>query len=273
MRILVAFKVTPDYEALRAADWATGPAGAVETRFVRRILNCFDESALELALRLGEQLAQGEVATELGAVSVGGREVEPQLATLYALGYGRTARIETEAALDFVPGATAALLAAYARRPPGCDLLLLGCRGGPGDSGTVPFLVAEELGWPCASQVTEIAPLDDGRLQVIRVADDGLERVTLRPPCVLAVGNAVVSHLRVPALSDRLALRDRRADVFTPEDLGVDPAAGTLGVTGSLIGLEGIDRSRAGVVLPGETPRDAARALLASHLAGVIGAP
>ena len=35
-------------------------------------------------------------------------------------------------------------------------MLLLGSRCGPGESGTVPFLVADELGLPCLTEVTEV---------------------------------------------------------------------------------------------------------------------
>ncbi len=67
-------------------------------------------------------------------------------------------------------------------------------------------------------------PLADGRLRVTLMTDDGLQRLTARTPCVLAVGNALVSHLRVPTLTDRLAVRDRQPDVLEPADLGVDLA-------------------------------------------------
>ena len=272
MRILVCFKVTPDYEALRDADWVAGPGDAVRSRYVRRVLNCFDESALELALRLRDALSANEVAAGLGALSVGGRETEPFFATLHALGYERAARIEPGAALDYAPAATAALLAGYARRVDRSDLLLLGSRCGPGDSGTVPFLVAEALGWPCLTQVTEVAPAGGG-LRVTCAADDGRLSLTVRPPCVLAIGNALVSHLRVPTLTDRLARRELRADVLAPGDVGVDIAVALGGAPAALEGLERIDRTRAGVVVGGDTPAEMAQALFAAHVEEAIARP
>lgn len=272
VRILVCFKVTPDYEALRDADWVAGPGDAVRSRYVRRVLNCFDESALELALRLREDAAGQGVVAELGALSVGGRETEPFFATLYALGYERAARIEAGAALDYAPVATAALLAGYARHVDRSDLLLLGSRCGPGDSGTIPFLVAEELGWPCVTQVTEVAPAGAG-LRVTGAAEDGRLSLTVRPPCVLAIGNALVSHLRVPTLTDRLARRELRADVLAPGDVGVDIAAVPGGAPAALEGLERIDRTRAGVVVGGDTPAEMARALFAARVGEAIAQP
>lgn len=273
VRILVAFKVTPDYEALRGADWAAGAAAdGVETRYVRRILNCFDESALELGLRLAEARAGAAAGASLGAVSVGGTEAEPHLKTLLALGYERAARVHTEAALDFAPSVTAALVAGYARLQ-GSDLLLLGCRSGPGDSGTVPFLVAEALGCPCLTQVTEIEPLDGDRLRVACTADDGVVSATVRPPCVLAVGNAVVSHLRVPTLTERLAARERRIDVAEPADLGVDVAVLLGRESCTLAGLETIDRRRRGAIVAGRTAGEKARAVFDAQLKSILGAP
>ena len=163
MRIAVGFKVTPDFEALRAADWARvaaadGPEGRAEaTRYVRRVFGVFDEAALELALRLREARERRDLETSLAAFTVGGREADPFLATLQALGF-EAARVDpgeagADGGLDFAPAATAALVAACAQRLGG-DVLLLGERGGPGGSGTVPFLAAEALGRPCVAGVT-----------------------------------------------------------------------------------------------------------------------
>jgi electron transfer flavoprotein alpha/beta subunit len=249
MRILVSVKVTPDFEALREAEWVAGAANGVETRYVRWILDCFDESALEMALRSAETLAARGVAVSLGAMSIGGTEVESYLKTLYALGYE---------------------LAAYARRVDHSDLLLLGSRSDPGDSGVVPFLVAEALGWPCLTQVTEIEPLGDDRLRVTCLGDDGILRLTLRPPCVLAVGNAVVAHLRVPTLTSRLAHRDKLIDVVAAADLGVDVATELGRTTSVLTGLEMIERARQGLVVGGETARAKAQTLFDDHLRRII---
>lgn len=271
MRLLVCFKVTPDYEALRETDWAAAEAGRPRTRYVRRVLNCFDESALELALRLADATASAGQGIDLGAVSVGGRETEPYLTTLLALGYGRAARVHPGTDADFAPAVTAALVAEYARRVDRSDVVLLGARSGPGDSGTVPFLVADALGWPCFGEVVDLEAATAGRLRFTASSGDGLLRATVRSPCVLAVGNAVVSHLRAPTLSDRLARKDVPVGALEAADLGVDVAGEARRTSGVLTGLERIDRGRPGVRVGGETPRDQARALFDGHLARLIG--
>lgn len=274
-RILVAFKVTPDFEALRESDWSADRAtGLVETRFVPRILNCFDESALELALRLRDAGAgAGGGGAGLSALSVGGREVDRHLETLNALGFERAARVDPGADLDFAPAVVASIIAGYVRRVGGSDLVMLGSRAGPGDSGIVPFLVAELLGWPCVNQVTGVALLGDGRLRAACLADDGLLRLTVRTPCVLAVGNAVVSRLRVPTLTERLARRDVAIEVLAPTDVGVDMAEGLERATCVLTGLEHVDWGRRGDVIGGDTPKEKARTLYDRYLRERIEGP
>lgn len=275
MRIAVGFKVTPDFEALRAADWArlataAGPKGRAEAaRYVRRVLGVFDETALELALRLRDARAGLGLETRLAAFTVGGREAAPFFHTLLALGF-EAARVDpgeagADGGLDFAPAATAALVAAAAERLGG-DLLLLGSRGGPGGSGTIPFLAAEALGRPCVSEVTAVEPAPGDRLRVTFTAEDGPARATVAPPCVLAVGNAVVSLLRVPTLKERLAARDQFVAGFEPEDLGVDLGGPLPSGAPVLAGLRPIDRARAGVVVAGATPAEKARALYEGHL-------
>jgi len=281
MRIAVAFKVTPDFEALRESEWAAAveatatrttvtAAAGVDARYVRRILNCFDESALELALRAADRLTESGVAASLEAVTVGGAETEPYLKTLLALGYERAARVHTEAALDFAPQLTASIIAALVSRDRRCDVLMTGVRSGPGDGGTVPFRIAEALHWPCLAQVTEVELLDASRLRVTCATGGGLLRATVRTPCVLAVGNALVSHLRVPTLTDRLRRRDVTVSVLDAADLGLDVAAGSAETTCVLTGLEAVDRSRPGLLIDGASPRDKARKLYDARLRSLL---
>jgi electron transfer flavoprotein alpha/beta subunit len=82
---------------------------------------------------------------------------------------------------------------------------------------------------------------------------------------VLAVGNAVVSMLRVPTLKDRLAARDRPVADYTAADLDVDLRAARAR-DATLMRLEQVDRGRAGIVVHGATPADKARALYEQHL-------
>ena len=108
--------------------------------------------------------------------------------------------------------------------------------------------------------------MDDRRLRVTFAADAGPVRAVVTPPCVLAVGNALVSMLRAPTLKERMARKEEALPVLPASELGVDVAGLLAGEPGTLTALEVVDRSRAGVVVGGATPAEKARALYETHL-------
>jgi electron transfer flavoprotein alpha subunit/electron transfer flavoprotein alpha/beta subunit len=118
-----------------------GPLGPVP-RFPEYCLNPYCEAALEEAVRL---TAGG--AGEVLAFSLGGPECDEQLRRALALGANRALR------QDLPPGADPWLVAnaiAELAQAQGADLVLLGASSPCGDSGLVPWLVGQILGWPVA---------------------------------------------------------------------------------------------------------------------------
>lgn len=260
MRVLVCFKVVPDLDQIPPGRWEIDSALRVETGFVKTMLNPYDESALEMALRLAEG---APCPVKLTALTVGGREVESYLKTLYALKFDRAVRLESDADLRFSPEGVAAAICAFVRHNPQ-DLIIMGRQSGVGDNAATPLIAAEMLGWPCISQVTEIKLHGEGWLEVGSTVDDGFLRQAARLPLVAAVGNAPHAYLRVPTLKDRLACRDKPVEVLEAAiAAGEKKAAGC-----SLTGLAVINRRRAGVKIEGASPQEKARKLYDEYLKG-----
>lgn len=282
MKILACCKVVPDLEMLTDEDWVVRDM-EVELRFAKREWNVFDESVLEMALRLRDAYellsgapsepvsAIGEI--ELTALNIGDAGADPFLKTLLALRYDRAVRIDPgeQSArggdLRFSPAAVAELIAAFARKH-GYDLLLFGRQSGVGDNGQTPMLTAELLGLPCITQVRAVRPVHStttresgasrGGFIVESYTDDGVLEQEIVPPCVLAVGNAEQTYLRVPTLKDKMKFGARPVEVLRPEEI-LSPGE-VLNPEGyRLTRLERIDTSRAGELISGGSVEEKAR--------------
>ena len=96
MKILACFKIVPDLDLVAEEDWKADEELRVDTGYVRPIWNCFDESALEMMLKLSDLSEGFDVVYELSALTVGKKKDESFLKTLYALGYSHGIRIEKE---------------------------------------------------------------------------------------------------------------------------------------------------------------------------------
>jgi electron transfer flavoprotein alpha/beta subunit len=244
MDLLVCCKIIPDLDLLSDQDWVVPDRGRIDATFVRTMVNPYDESALELALRLADG-AEGRDPARLSALTIGSRQADPALKTLLALRFDRVVRMEPGADPGFCPEAVADLIAGYVRSRPQ-DALLMGQQSGEGDHGKTPFLVAERLGWPCVTEVTCVEAAPRHRLRITSRVDRGILTQTLRPPCVLCVGNVPGSALRVPTLKARMVHGQRPI-----ERIPVAPDLERWNQDYALGPLTRISHARAGQILQG----------------------
>jgi electron transfer flavoprotein beta subunit len=257
-KITVCFKAVPEFEQVVDADWDHFSCNA-DWGYVKRVFGCFDESALETALRLRSAWEAAGVKAECTALTAG--PLPPSLCTaLFAAGFDQVLELSGDSGaggLEFRPRYTAALLGGCLRAG-GFDLILAGRQTGYADTGTVPLLLAEALGVPVVTGVEELAPCAGG-VEALRSDNGGRERLRVRLPVVAVLGNSPVSALRAATLRDRMAASKRSAEgLILPvpgEDDGERRAAGTLrvsrekrrGVCRFLPGGGGLAQSVAGI--------------------------
>jgi len=253
MNVLVCCKIVPDLNRLSESDWVVQDHVQIDTGFLRTMVNPYDESALELALRLAD-----EAPARMTALTLGGPQADPFLKTLRALHFDPTVRIEAQGDWRFCPDGVATLIAAYVTAGHPQDLVVMGRQSADGDNGKTPLLLAETLGWPCITEVLGFRPAGAGRLRVTSRVDAGLLVQVARLPLVLAVGNAAGSALRVPTLKSRMLTSRQRTEVLHPAS---DPAIRGFRRDSVLEELAAIRRRRAGRIVTGVNARATARAL------------
>lgn len=197
------------------SDWSADPCSPL-TAPLPRVLDAFDECALELALRLRDALAEQGVAVALCALTFGGGSGDHLFdQRLFALGFSAVTRIEGVSPL-YDPRRKARLLADAAR---GADMVLCGMKSGRGGSGLTGSLVAAELSLPAIPEVCVIEAVAPDRLRVISEAD-GIRRTLLaRLPLMLMIGSAENAWLRVPTLRARMAVGSRSVSLVPCEVL------------------------------------------------------
>ncbi|MDR3494670.1 MAG: hypothetical protein P4L82_08705 [Ancalomicrobiaceae bacterium] len=224
MDALLAFKMVPDLD-LVTGEMVEGESTAVDTGYLRPIINPDDEGALELALQLRDQAEAAGATLPLSAVSVGGPAADRVLKTLMALRFARAMRLATAEDLTFRPDMVARDLADRVRQG-GHRLLILGRQSSDGASGLVPPLVAASLGWPLIADVIDLSYRTDAALMVTCRRPDGVLRLTLRPPAVLAIADVAASYLRSPTLKDRMTHGKRPIEVIDV----AEPVANNAGI-------------------------------------------
>lgn len=265
MKILNCFKIVPDLEQVEEEDWAADDHLYIDTGYAKSTWDCFDEGALEMMLKLSDLSESFDVVYELHALTVGKSKHETFLKTLYALGYDKTIRIANEEGLSFSPAAVSGAIAQYIIHYDTPDAVVMGIQSAEGSNMKTPLLLAEQLGWPCITQVTGMEPVDEQHLKLISQTDGGWLEQVVKTPCVIAVGNAPCAYLRIPTLKDKMKLGKKPITVLS---------AGQVNLTDDieaeeeleLIALRCVDKQRQPQVIAGDNPREKAEILYHTYL-------
>jgi electron transfer flavoprotein beta subunit len=212
MKILVAVKRVVDYNVkVRVKSDGSG----VDIANVKMSMNPFDEIAVEEAVRLKEK----GVATEIVAVSCGVTQCQETLRTAMAIGADRA--ILVECADELQPLAVAKLLKALVdKEQPG--LVIVGKQAIDDDCNQTGQMLAALAGRPQATFASKVA-IADGRAQVTREVDGGLETVEAALPAVLTA-DLRLNTPRYATLPNIMKAKKKPLDTLKPADLGVDVA-------------------------------------------------
>jgi electron transfer flavoprotein beta subunit len=212
MKILVPVKRVVDYNVkVRVKSDNSG----VDIANVKMSMNPFDEIAVEEAVRLKEK----GLATEVIAVSCGVTQCQETLRTAMAIGADRGILVETPADLDLQPLAVAKLLKALVdKEQPG--LIILGKQAIDDDCNQTGQMLAALADLSQATFASKVE-IVDGKAQVTREIDGGLEVLSISLPAVITT-DLRLNEPRYVTLPNIMKAKKKQLDTFKPEDLGVD---------------------------------------------------
>ena len=212
MKVLVAVKRVVDYNVkVRVKADNTG----VELANVKMSMNPFDEIAVEEAVRLKE----AGTVEEIIAVSMGAQQCQETIRTALAMGADRGILVQTDAELQ--PLAVSKMLKALVEKE-NPDLVILGKQAIDDDANQTGQMLAALLDWPQGTFASKVE-LSDGKANVTREIDGGLETIALNTPCVITT-DLRLNEPRYASLPNIMKAKKKPIDTMSPEDLGVDPA-------------------------------------------------
>ncbi|RQQ06680.1 electron transfer flavoprotein subunit beta/FixA family protein [Burkholderia stagnalis] len=210
MKVLVAVKRVVDANVkVRVKTDCSG----VNVANIKMSINPFDEIAVEEAVRLKE----AGVASEVIAVSAGVAQAQETLRTALAIGADRAILVESDEELQ--PLAVAKLLKALVDKEQP-QLVILGKQAIDDDSNQTGQMLAALAKLPQATFASKVT-VADGRAQVTREVDGGLETVSLSLPAVVTT-DLRLNEPRYVTLPDIMKAKKKPLETLGPADLGVD---------------------------------------------------
>jgi electron transfer flavoprotein beta subunit len=189
VKILVPVKRVPD-----PTQKAKIKDGHIDLTGASWIVNTFDEYAIEAALRLVENGADGTrlPGGEIVVVSLGPGDAAKEIRTCLAMGADRAIHVETnDADIDSLVVVKVLQGIIAAEKP---DLVLMGKQAVDGDANQVGQMLAGKLGWAQATFAATMELAGDKKSVLVgREVDGGVEYKRVPVPSVITVDLRIVA--------------------------------------------------------------------------------
>ncbi len=184
---------------------------------VESIINPFDTYALEEGVRLRERFGGKVTVTTMGPP-----QADTALREAISLGADEAVLFSDRVFAGSDTWATAYVLSRGLTKMGGYDLVILGKQTLDGDTGQVGPGLAEMLKLPFVAYVSRIDDIQDGRIRVQRMVEEGYETFEIQLPAIITVVKEI-NVPRVPSLRGSMKAKTAQVPVWSAEEMGVDP--------------------------------------------------
>ena len=210
MKILVAVKRVIDYNVqIRVKEDGTG----IVTDNVKMSTNPPDDNAIEEAVKIKES---GK-ATEVIAVTIGEDKAQETVRKALAVGADRGIHVKADGVIE--PIAVSKILQKIVDKEKP-DLVFMGKQAIDDDCNQTGQMLSALLDWPQATFASKI-DVKDGKLEVVREIDEGLETIEINTPAIVTC-DLRLNEPRYASLPNIMKAKKKPIEQMAASDLGVD---------------------------------------------------
>ncbi|MFD7179699.1 electron transfer flavoprotein subunit beta/FixA family protein [Streptomyces sp. NPDC059904] len=225
VNIVVCVKYVPDATGDRHfADDLT-----VDRDDVDGLLSELDEYAVEQALQIADAVGDAEVTV----LTVGPEDAKDALRKALSMGADKAIHVEDDD-LHGTDIVGTSLVLAKAIDKAGFDLVVSGMASTDGTAGVVPALLAERLGVPQLTLLSEVS-VEDGVVKGCRDTDAATEQVEASLPAVVSVTDRS-GEARYPSFKGIMAAKKKPVESWDLSDL--DLKADEVGIEGAYTAVD-----------------------------------
>jgi electron transfer flavoprotein beta subunit len=197
------------------------------------LLSELDEYAVEQALRIADAADEAEITV----LTVGPEDAKDALRKALSMGAHKAIHVE-DGALHGSDVLGTSLVLAKAIEHAGFDLVVTGMASTDGTMGVVPALLAERLGVPQVTLLSEVR-VEDGVVSGRRDGDSASEQLRASLPALVSVTDQS-GEARYPSFKGIMAAKKKPVESLGLSDLGIEVSE--VGLAGSWSVVESVTR-------------------------------
>ncbi len=214
MNIIVCLKQVPGTTAVKIDP----QTNTLVRQGIESIINPFDTYAVEEGVRLKENHG-GKVTV----VTMGPPQAETALREAISRGADEAVLLSDRAFAGADTWATSYTLSRAVLKLAPYDIIICGRQTIDGDTGQVGPELAEMLGIPFIAYVSQVEEIEDNRIRVRRMIEEGHEVIEADLPALITVSKEI-NLPRLPSLRGISRSKSAKIPAWGVAELGTDPA-------------------------------------------------
>ncbi|GEB48080.1 electron transfer flavoprotein subunit beta [Streptomyces cacaoi] len=211
MRIVVCVKYVPD----AAGDRQFAEDLTTDREAVDGLLSELDEYAVEQALQIADEADDAEITV----LTVGPEDAKDALRKALSMGADKAVHVEDDD-LHGTDALGTSFVLAKAIEKTGYDLVVCGMASTDGTMGVLPAMLAERLGVPQVTLLSEVA-VADGKVTGRRDGDVATEQLEAQLPAVVSVTDQS-GEARYPSFKGIMAAKKKPVESLDLDDLDIE---------------------------------------------------
>ena len=213
MKIVSCIKQVYDLDIVLENDWVVDKTNnTVDIHYAKRIMNSFDETALEMMLHL--QDINNDLLTKV--ITVGDQQCDNILKKALAVGTKEALRIDVHETDLKSPNDISTLLYNSIKEDKSIDLILCGRQSDIHNYGQTGQILASKLGWPCFTNVYEIEYIENV-YHLSRLSNNNEEKIIVKGPILITVIQTENKYLRMATLRNMLLAKTNEIEIISNE--------------------------------------------------------
>ena len=221
MNIIVCIKQVPETTEVRINP----ETNTLVREGIKSIINPFDMYAIEEAVRLKEKFG-GKTTV----ITMGPPQADVALREAISMGIDEAVLLSDRAFAGSDTWATSYTLAGAIKKIGICDLIICGKQASDGDTAQVGPGISAHLNIPQVTYIRKIEEVQDGKMRVERMMEEGYEVIETPLPALITVVKEI-NEPRLPSLKGMMRSKSAKITVWSQKELGLDPQG--IGLSGS----------------------------------------
>lgn len=219
MKVAALINIVPDIETLQKDQWNVKDINHLETSYIPKTYDIYNDFILEMLLRLKQKIGKKENIS-LSIISVGPSNIDYLLKNIYAFNVDKVIRLNRENSQNLNSDIISNDIYSYIKGTEKYDIILLGKKGMLDGTSQIAYKLSNLLNYPLINNLSKIETTKTNSIFSIKYkTQNNIFSQNIKTPFIATVEDIENTFLQVPTLKQKLAAKKKQIEIISQKNV------------------------------------------------------